>query len=41
MQWETQHDGIKCDEFAKWKLDNDPEAQKAGLAAHLQENGIG
>ena len=24
--------------ISKWKTDNDPEAQKAGLAAHLNEN---
>ncbi|CAH1779905.1 unnamed protein product [Owenia fusiformis] len=38
--WEPQHHGITCEEFAKWKADNDPEHQAAGLAKHLQENGI-
>ena len=40
MQWEDQHEGLTCDQFAQWKTDNDPEAQKAGLAAILKENGI-
>ena len=40
MQWEDQHEGLTCDQFAQWKTDNDPEAQKAGLAAILAENGI-
>ena len=41
FQWEDQHEGISCDQFAQWKTANDPEAQKAGLAAILKENGIG
>lgn len=41
LQWETQHEGLSCENFAKWKQDNDPDAQKQGLAAHLNANGIG
>ena len=41
MQWEDQHDGVECEVFAQWKQDNDPDAQKQGLAAHLNANGIG
>jgi E3 ubiquitin-protein ligase RNF31 len=41
MQWEAQHQGISCEQFAQWKRDNDPEAQELGLAAHLNDNGIG
>lgn len=41
FQWEDQHEGISCDQFSQWKADNDPEAQRAGLAAVLKENGIG
>ena len=40
-QWEDQHRGINCEQFAQWKRDNDPEAQELGLAAHLNDNGIG
>ena len=40
-QWEDQHRGISCEQFAQWKRDNDPEAQELGLAAHLNDNGIG
>lgn len=40
-QWEAQHQGISCEQFAQWKRDNDPEAQELGLAAHLNDNGIG
>ena len=40
-QWEDQHEGISCEQFAAWKEANDPEFQAAGLAAHLKMNGIG
>ncbi len=40
-QWEPAHEGISCEAFAKWIIDNDPNAQELGLAAHLQANGIG
>ena len=40
-QWEAQHQGISCEQFAQWKRDNDPEAQELGLAAHLNDKGIG
>ena len=40
-QWEPQHDSLDCDKFAEWKALNDPNAQEAGLAAHLNANGIG
>lgn len=40
IQWEDQHEGMTCDQFSQWKADNDPEAQKAGLAAYLAVNGI-
>ena len=41
LQWEAQHEGMSCEKFAQWKQDNDPDAQKQGLAAHLSANGIG
>ena len=41
IQWEGQHQGISCEQFAQWKRDNDPEAQELGLAALLNDNGIG
>ena len=41
LQWEPQHQGLTCDEFQEWKRANDPEYQAQGLAAYLQENGIG
>ena len=41
LQWEDQHEGITCEQFAAWKEANDPEFQAAGLAAHLKRNGIG
>ncbi len=40
-QWEPAHEGNSCESFAKWLIDNDPNAQELGLAAHLQANGIG
>lgn len=41
VQWEDQHEGTTCEQFAEWKQLNDPDAQKQGLAAHLNANGIG
>ncbi|KAI0211252.1 E3 ubiquitin-protein ligase RNF31 [Lamellibrachia satsuma] len=38
--WADQHDGITCEEFQVWKEANDPEHQQAGLARHLEDNGI-
>ncbi|XP_023225612.1 uncharacterized protein LOC111626457 isoform X2 [Centruroides sculpturatus] len=38
--WEKQHEGISCEQFTEWKEANDPEAQAAGLAKHLTDNGI-
>ncbi|GFR69577.1 E3 ubiquitin-protein ligase RNF31 [Elysia marginata] len=39
-QWEDQHEGLTCEEFSQWKVDNDPSNQSVGLAKHLDENGI-
>ncbi|XP_060066432.1 uncharacterized protein LOC132546733 [Ylistrum balloti] len=39
-QWEDQHEGLTCEDFEQWKIDNDPENQAMGLARHLQINGI-
>ncbi|GFN77187.1 E3 ubiquitin-protein ligase rnf31 [Plakobranchus ocellatus] len=39
-QWEDQHEGLTCEEFSQWKVDNDPANQSVGLAKHLDENGI-
>lgn len=40
FQWEKQHQGITCEQFAAWKDENDPDNQAAGLAKHLADNGI-
>ena len=32
---------MTCEQFAQWKMDNDPELQAQGLAAYLNEEGIG
>ncbi|KAJ8303183.1 hypothetical protein KUTeg_019579 [Tegillarca granosa] len=39
-QWEDQHEGLTCEEYNQWKIDNDPENQAAGLSKHLELNGI-
>ena len=41
LQWEDQHEGITCEQFAAWKEANDPEFQAAGLEAYLKMKGIG
>lgn len=38
--WEDQHAGLTCEQYAQWKIDNDPENQTAGLARYLEDNGI-
>ncbi|XP_069114483.1 uncharacterized protein [Argopecten irradians] len=39
-QWEDQHEGLTCEDFEQWKIDNDPENQAMGVARHLEINGI-
>ncbi|KAK3603441.1 hypothetical protein CHS0354_009421 [Potamilus streckersoni] len=39
-KWEEQHRGLSCEQFSQWKIDNDADNQAAGLARHLEENGI-
>jgi len=41
LQWEQAHDGLTCEQFSQWQKDNDPELQAQGLAAYLNEEGIG
>ena len=41
LQWEDQHGGLTCKQFAAWKKDNDPEPQAQGFTAYLNEEGIG
>ena len=38
--WEPQHEGISCQDFARWKEENNPDNQAAGLEQHLAEHGI-
>lgn len=38
--WEDQHEGLTCEQFTQWKMDNDPENQTLGLARYLENNGI-
>merc|ERR1712106_512261 len=40
VPWEPQHDGISCQDFARWKEENNPDTQAAGLEEHLAEHGI-
>lgn len=40
IQWEAQHEGITCDQFAEWKEYNDPDKQMEGVNQHLQLHGI-
>lgn len=40
LQWEVQHEGINCDQFAEWKELNDPDKQVEGVSQHLQLHGI-
>ena len=39
--WEKQHESLSCEEFARWKQDNDPNFQERGLSEYLEQNGIG
>lgn len=40
LQWEAQHDGLTCQEFAEWKELNDPERSAEEIARLVQMNGI-
>ncbi|KAI1298167.1 E3 ubiquitin-protein ligase RNF31 [Halotydeus destructor] len=39
-KWEPQHYGITCDQFAEWKLANDPSFADLELDKHLRRHGI-
>jgi E3 ubiquitin-protein ligase RNF31 len=39
LQWDG-HEGLTCEDFAQWKVDNDPDNQAAGLERQLAEHGI-
>ncbi|KAL5021065.1 hypothetical protein ScPMuIL_000220 [Solemya velum] len=39
-QWDAHHDGLTCEEYDQWRIDNDPDNQAHGLARHLEANGI-
>ncbi|XP_032875472.1 E3 ubiquitin-protein ligase RNF31 isoform X2 [Amblyraja radiata] len=38
--WEPQHEGISCEQFMKWKQQNNPEYQARALDSYLKQNGI-
>lgn len=38
--WEPQHQDVSCEDFQKWKRENDPDYQKQGLIGYLRDNGI-
>ncbi|XP_062335867.1 E3 ubiquitin-protein ligase RNF31-like isoform X1 [Osmerus eperlanus] len=38
--WEVQHKDLSCEQFQRWKKENDPEYQKQGLTGFLRDNGI-
>lgn len=40
VPWEPQHEGVSCQDFARWKEENNPDNQAAGVEAHLAEHGI-
>ena len=40
LQWESQHEGVSCEDFAAWKEANDPDNQADGLKRHLDEHGM-
>jgi len=40
LPWEAQHEGNSCADFARWKAENDPDRQAAGLEEHMAQHGI-
>lgn len=40
LQWQTQHTGISCEQFANWQRDNNPELSHEAIGNYLQKNGI-
>lgn len=40
FQWEKQHEGISCEQFAEWKDDNDLDKQSVFVTKYLEANGI-
>ncbi|XP_052816593.1 uncharacterized protein LOC128243102 isoform X2 [Mya arenaria] len=39
-KWERAHEGLTCEQFTQWKIDNDPDKQAKGVQLYLEENGI-
>ena len=37
VPWEPQHEGVSCADFARWKEENNPDNQAAGLEQHLAD----
>lgn len=40
QQWQAQHCGITCEQFAEWKRANDPKFADTELDKHLKRHGI-
>ncbi|XP_049867632.1 E3 ubiquitin-protein ligase lubel isoform X2 [Pectinophora gossypiella] len=38
--WTQSHEGLSCEQYAKWLEDNDPERSVAAVQQHLRENGL-
>ncbi|XP_032529492.2 E3 ubiquitin-protein ligase lubel isoform X1 [Danaus plexippus] len=38
--WNSNHEGITCEQYAAWLEDNDPERSVAAVQQHLRENGL-
>ncbi|XP_026325307.1 uncharacterized protein LOC113234215 isoform X2 [Hyposmocoma kahamanoa] len=38
--WTGNHEGLSCEQYAKWLDDNDPERAVEAVQQHLRENGI-
>ncbi|KAM3964680.1 LOW QUALITY PROTEIN: uncharacterized protein ACR2FA_001070 [Aphomia sociella] len=38
--WSSNHEGLTCDQYAKWLEDNDPELSMSAVQQHLRENGL-
>ncbi|XP_052758610.1 E3 ubiquitin-protein ligase lubel isoform X2 [Galleria mellonella] len=38
--WSSNHDGLTCEQYAKWLEDNDPELSISAVQQHLRENGL-
>lgn len=40
IQWNSNHEGLTCEQYTAWLEDNDPERSLTAIQQHLRDNGL-